>query len=82
MEYGPTQNLFDRRKGSQKKEIRFIRLNEVMAICGKSRSSVYDAIKKGRFPKPVKLHGRSSAWLKSEVQQWAQDCIDARDAKV
>lgn len=79
MEYGATYNLFDRRAGNQKKEIRFIRLKEVLAICGKSRSSVYDAIKKGRFPKPVKLHGRSTAWVRSEVEQWVQECIDERD---
>jgi prophage regulatory protein len=78
MEYGPTYNLFDRRTGSAKKEIRFIRLKEVLSICDKSRSSVYDAIKKGQVPKPVKLHGRSTAWVKSEVEQWAQECIDAR----
>jgi prophage regulatory protein len=58
-------------------ELRFIRLKEVLAICGKSRSSVYDAIKKGEFPAPIKLHGRSSAWIKSEVLQWAEACIRA-----
>jgi len=50
----------------------------MLSICGKSRSSVYDAIKKGQFPKPVKLHGRSTAWVRSESEQWAQDCIDPR----
>jgi prophage regulatory protein len=25
----------------------------------------------------VKLHGRSSAWIKSEVEQWAVECIRA-----
>jgi prophage regulatory protein len=58
-------------------ELRFIRLKEVLAICGKSRSSVYDAIKKGEFPAPIKLHGRSSAWIKSEILQWADACIKA-----
>ena len=78
MEYGPPSNLFDgRRKG--KNEIRFIRLKEVLAICGKSRSSVYDAIKKGNFPRPVKLSGRTTAWVKSEIQNWAQECINARE---
>lgn len=47
---------------SNRADVRFLRLKEVLAICGKSRSSVYDAIKKGDFPKPVKLSGRSSAW--------------------
>lgn len=58
-------------------ELRLIRLKEVLAICGKSRSSVYDAIKKGEFPSPIKLHGRSSAWIKSEILQWAEACIRA-----
>jgi prophage regulatory protein len=58
-------------------EVRFIKLREVLAICGKSRSSVYAAIKTGAFPAPVKLSERSSAWVKSEVLQWAQACIDS-----
>ncbi|MEY0234758.1 helix-turn-helix transcriptional regulator [Providencia manganoxydans] len=31
----------------------------------------YKLIKDGEFPKPIKL-GRSSRWLKSEVEQWLQ----------
>jgi prophage regulatory protein len=62
---------------SELAELRFIRLKEVLAICGKSRSSVYEAIKKGEFPAPIKLHGRSSAWIKSEILQWAEGCIRA-----
>jgi prophage regulatory protein len=58
-------------------ELRLIRLKEVLAICGKSRSSVYEAIKKGEFPSPVKLRGRSSGWIKSEVLQWAEACVRA-----
>lgn len=56
-------------------ELRFIRLKEVLAICGKSRSSVYEAIKRGEFPPPIKLQGRSSAWIKSEILQWAEGCV-------
>ena len=59
-------------------EERFIRLAEVLATCGKSRSSVYEGIKDGTFPAPVKLKGRSSAWLKSEILQWMQACVAAR----
>lgn len=67
----------ERRVSSNHANVRFLRLKEVLAICGKSRSSVYDAIKKGDFPKPVKLSGRSSAWVASEVEQWAIECIRA-----
>ncbi|MFC5460729.1 helix-turn-helix transcriptional regulator [Massilia niabensis] len=62
---------------SEVAELRFIRLKEVLSICGKSRSSVYEAIKKGEFPAPIKLQGRSSAWIKSEVLQWAEGCVRA-----
>ena len=77
MDHQPIGVAVDRRASSNRAEIRFIRLKEVLAICGKSRSSVYDAIKKGDFPRPVKLQGRSSAWIKSEVDEWAAQCIRA-----
>jgi prophage regulatory protein len=67
----------ERRASSNRVDVRFLRLKEVLVICGKSRSSVYDAIKKGDFPKPVKLSGKSSGWIKSEVEQWVVDCIRA-----
>ena len=35
----------------------------------------YKLIKDSEFPKPVKL-GRSSRWLKSEVENWLQERIN------
>ncbi|EAA4435931.1 TPA_asm: AlpA family phage regulatory protein [Salmonella enterica subsp. salamae serovar 58:d:z6] len=35
----------------------------------------YKLIKDGEFPKPIKL-GRSSRWLRSEVEIWFQKRID------
>ena len=67
----------ERRAGSPTAEVRLIRLKEVLRICGKSRSSVYEAIQKGQFPKPVKLRGRSSGWIRSEIEHWVQSCIKA-----
>lgn len=38
----------------------------------------YKLISEGRFPKPIKL-GRSSRWLKSEVEAWMQQrIVDSR----
>lgn len=34
----------------------------------------YKLIKDGEFPKPIKL-GRSSRWLKSEIELWMQQRI-------
>ena len=38
----------------------------------RSRSTLYDMIRRGDFPPPVKL-GRSSAWRESEVRRWIAD---------
>lgn len=40
------------RRAPKVQEERLIRLNEVLTICGKSRSSLYEAIKEGKFPAP------------------------------
>ncbi|KLH04878.1 Rha family transcriptional regulator [Escherichia coli] len=36
---------------------------------------IYKLIKDGSFPRPIKL-GRSSRWLKSEVENWLQERIN------
>ena len=69
--------VVERRASKNRPEVQLIRLKEVLAICGRSRSSIYEAIKKGSFPKPVKLQSRSSAWIRCEVERWAVQCIRA-----
>jgi prophage regulatory protein len=66
---------------SSSPEIGFIRLPEVLALSGKSRSSIYAAIKRGEFPAPVKLSTRSSAWIRSEVAAWAASRVKASRAE-
>ncbi|MFY3327260.1 helix-turn-helix transcriptional regulator [Vibrio fluvialis] len=58
----------------QDQPIRLIRLKEVMAMTGLSRSYVYQLIGKGYFPQSISLGARAVAWVQSEVQQW----IDSR----
>lgn len=48
---------------------RIIRLPEVLGMVGMKKTAVYDKIKDGTFPKPLKL-GRMSGWLESDVQAW------------
>jgi prophage regulatory protein len=81
MEQSQVPLWMDRRANPRLSEVRFIRIKEVLTICGKSRSSVYEAVQKGEFPKPVKLGGRSSAWVKSEIEEWVQARIKARETK-
>ena len=58
-----------------------LRLPQIIAATGMQRSTVYDAIREGRFPKPVPLGGRMVAWSSDEIAEWIDARIAARDAK-
>ncbi len=49
---------------------RFIRLPEVMHLCGLSRSTIYDLISREAFPKQISLGGKNVAWAQSEITAW------------
>ncbi|WP_126420477.1 helix-turn-helix transcriptional regulator [Asticcacaulis excentricus] len=51
---------------------RIVRLPEVRALTGLSRSTVYERIREGQFPKPVGLGGRNVGWVEGEVMAWIQ----------
>ncbi|WP_230389316.1 helix-turn-helix transcriptional regulator [Vibrio nitrifigilis] len=53
----------------QYQPICLIRLKEVMAMTGLSRSYVYQLIGQGYFPQSISLGARAVAWVQSEVQQ-------------
>ncbi|MBN9454000.1 MAG: AlpA family phage regulatory protein [Bosea sp.] len=49
----------------------FIRLPEVKQMIGISATStLYDLIRNGRFPKPIKLSPRVSVWDSEQIQNW------------
>ncbi|EET6613338.1 AlpA family transcriptional regulator [Escherichia coli] len=53
-------------------------LPEVMHLCGLSRSTIYELIRKGEFPPQVSLGGKNVAWLHSEVTAWMAGRIAGR----
>jgi prophage regulatory protein len=57
-----------------------LRLPEVKAHTGLSRSSLYRRIAEGTFPAPVKIGARASAWSSAEIERWKADRIAERDA--
>ena len=60
--------------GPNEKPIRrFIRLREVLHRTGLGRSTIYRWMDEGRFPKSVRLGGRSVAWIEHEIDEWLQD---------
>ena len=56
-----------------------IKLPSVVKLVSLSTASIYRLMKKGDFPKQIKLSERSSGWMLSEVEQWLDDKINSRD---
>ena len=46
----------------------------VEARTGLSRSTIYDWMKHGKFPQPVKLGERLVAWRESDINAWLENC--------
>lgn len=60
-----------------------LRRHQVEARTGLSRSSIYERVAKGTFPRPVSLGCRAVAWVSSEVDSWiAERITQSRQAKV
>ena len=55
--------------------VRFLRLPEVLARTGLSRSTIYVRLDQGRFPRPVSLGGRAVGWIEEEVEEWIRERI-------
>lgn len=47
-----------------------LRLPAVKARIGLARSSIYQLVAQGRFPRQIALGSRSVGWLESEVDEW------------
>ena len=55
-----------------------IRLPVVKARTGLSRSSIYQRMAEGTFPKKISLGGaRAVGWIEEEVSQWVEQRIAA-----
>ncbi len=52
------------------KHPKFLRLAEVRNRVPYSRSTIYQLVAQGRFPKPINLGARAVAWLESDIDEW------------
>jgi len=48
----------------------FLRLKQVKAATGMSRSWIYDAIRRGEFPAPIPIGARAVAWDSESIAKW------------
>jgi prophage regulatory protein len=64
-----------------KRKVSILRRPKVQERTGLSRSTIYDLMRKGLFPKPIALGPRSKGWVSSEITSWIEERIRNRDAE-
>ena len=62
--------------------MQIIKINAVKQQTNLSVASIYRLAKQGDFPKPIKLGAKASGWLQSEIDDWIQSRLNARDLEV
>jgi len=57
---------------------RILRRPEVEALTGLKKTTIYDAMQRGDFPRSIALGDRARGWLASEVTAWIESLIARR----
>jgi prophage regulatory protein len=60
-------------------DIRLLRLPQVLELVGLSRSTVYQKICSGEFPRPVPLSTSAIGFVSGEIHDWVAARIAERD---
>jgi prophage regulatory protein len=58
-------------------DLELYRLPRVMEIVGLGPTSIYEGVRDGTFPRPVKVIGRINGWVKPEIHAWVRQRIAA-----
>ena len=61
------------------KLLKLFQVAEQLNVC---KSQVYNLVKQGYLPKPIKIGRRGSAWLQSDIDSWFKSKIEQRDEEV
>lgn len=56
---------------------RLIRLPEVMARVGLKRSTIYQRMSEGKFPKSRSLGPKCAVWVEQEIDAWVADVVSS-----
>lgn len=58
---------------------KILRRDEVERATGLPRSTIYEKMTRGEFPKPIQLSARAVGWLEDEILEWQKVRIAKRD---
>ena len=56
-----------------------LRRADVERATGLPRSTIYELMARGTFPKPIRLSARAVGWLEAEILAWQKARIAERD---
>jgi prophage regulatory protein len=56
---------------------KLLRLPQVKASTGLSKSTIYTRIAEGTFPKQIPLGPRLVVWVESDIQNWISEQVSA-----
>ncbi|WP_322994233.1 helix-turn-helix transcriptional regulator [Castellaniella sp.] len=55
---------------STERPVKHLRRPAVEALTGLSRSTIYDMMSKGLFPRPVRMAAKAVAWPETAITEW------------
>ena len=61
------------------KLLKLFQVAEQLNVC---KSQVYNLVKQGYLPKPIKIGKRGSGWLQSDIDSWFKSKIEERETEV
>ncbi len=53
---------------------KILKLNEIKSITSLSTSTIYRLMKRGKFPKQIKLSERAAGWLEQDINEYINFC--------
>ena len=63
-------------------EIGFVRLHEVLMVIPVKKTCWWEGVKTGRFPKPVKLSARCTAWKAEDIRALIKQLAEQANTSV
>ena len=54
---------------------KLLRLRDVIKMTSLSRTTIYDYMSEGKFPKNIHLGPKISVWIEREIQEWINSQI-------
>lgn len=58
---------------------RLLGIAEVLSQTSLGRRTLYEHVKAGKFPKPVRISERRRAWREKDVQAWIRSKLESRE---